>query len=147
MSNGMGIIVDKELNLWFSEPDAYGDCSHSLTIERLGWKENGDAHLRHFVRVQFEDWTDTSFQFDENETLPGWCENARELIRQKCVALLMRCASAGAEYKQVCDSARAEYEKMCAPARAEYEKMRDSARAAMIETLSHIPGYVQQAER
>ena len=140
MCNGFGIIVDKELNLWFTEPDSDGDCSHSLTINRLGRKENTNAHLRNFVRVQFPNWQPESFEWDENKSLPGWCENARDDIVQKCIALLEFCAPAQAEYKKVRDTAQAEYEKVRdtalaeyekvrAPAQAEYKKVRDTAQA------------------
>lgn len=164
MCMGFGCLVDKELNLYFSEPDSTGNCSHSQTLYRLDWKENDDQCLRHFVRVQFSDWMPDSFEFDEGKTLPGWCENEREAIRQGCVALLGRCAPAWAEYEKVCDQARAEYQKVRAMAWAEYEKVRGPALveyykvrapalvefnkmcalayAAMTATLSRIPGYV-----
>ena len=140
MCQGFGIIIDKDINLWFSEPDTDGNCSHSIIIERLGWRENEDPHLRSFVRVEFADWTPESFTFDETTTLPGWCENNKQEIQNKCVALLEKCAPASAEYKKVCDQASAEYEKVCdqasaeyekvcAPAYAEYEKVRDQAYA------------------
>ena len=67
MCEGFGVIVDRELNVWFCEPDKEGNCSHSLTLARLGWKENDDVFLRHFVRVQFPDWTAKSFEFDEED--------------------------------------------------------------------------------
>ena len=123
MCQGFGIIIDKDINLWFSEPDTDGNCSHSIIIERLGWRENEDPHLRSFVRVEFADWTPESFTFDETTTLPGWCENNKQEIQNKCVALLEKCAPAWAEYEKVCDQASAEYEKVRAPASAEYEKV------------------------
>jgi len=129
MCQGFGIIIDKDINLWFSEPDTDGNCSHSIIIERLGWRENEDPHLRSFVRVEFADWTPESFTFDETTTLPGWCENNRHEIRNKCVSLLEKCAPAYAEYGKVCAPAWAEYEKVCAPAWAEYEKVRAPASA------------------
>ena len=124
MCNGFGCLVDKELNLHFVEPDTDGDCSHSQIIERLGWKENEDRHLRHFVRVEFADWTAGSFKFDENNTLPGWCEAEKDTIREKCITLLGRCA----------------------PAYAEYEKVRAAAEVVMVAALSVIPGYVSKKE-
>ena len=138
MCQGFGIIIDKDINLWFSEPDTDGNCSHSIIIERLGWRENEDPHLRSFVRVEFADWTPESFTFDETTTLPGWCENNKQEIQNKCVALLEKCAPAWAEYKKVRAPAWAEYEKVhtqagseyekvCAPAWAEYEKVRAPA--------------------
>jgi len=164
MCQGFGIIIDKDINLWFSEPDTDGNCSHSIIIERLGWRENEDPHLRSFVRVEFADWTPESFTFDETTTLPGWCENNKQEIQNKCVALLEKCAPAWAEYEKVCDPAwaeyekvralaYAEYEKVCDPAWAEYEKVRypawaeyekvcDQARADTITRLKMISGYV-----
>jgi len=142
MCNGFGIIVDKELNLWFSEPDNTGDCSHSMTIQRLGWTENRNINLRHFVRVQFKDWTPNSFMFDEDDTLPGWCEENRDEIKNKCVVLLLRCAPAWAEYKKVCAPAWAEYEKVRAPAWAEYEKVHAPAWANLVADWINVPGYV-----
>ena len=138
MCQGFGIIIDKDINLWFSEPDTDGNCSHSIIIERLGWRENEDPHLRSFVRVEFADWTPESFTFDETTTLPGWCENNKQEIQNKCVALLEKCAPASAEdekvrapasaeYEKVRAPAWAEYKKVCAPASAEYEKVRAPA--------------------
>jgi len=127
MCQGFGVVIDKDINLWFSEPDTDGNCSHSIIIERLGWRENEDPHLRSFVRVEFADWTPESFTFDETTTLPGWCENNKQEIQNKCVALLEKCAPAWAEYEKVCDQASAEYEKVRAPAYAEYEKVRAPA--------------------
>ena len=153
MCRGFGLIIDKELNLWFTEPDSDGNCSHTTTIERWGWKENGNQHLRAFVRVQFADWQPASFEFDEDETLPGWCENAKAAIQDKRSALLDRCTPAWAEYEKVCTPARAAYEKVCAAAWAEYEKVCAAARAAyqkvryaawaiMVAKLATVPGYV-----
>jgi hypothetical protein len=140
MCNGFGLIVDSDLTLHFIEPDGNGDVSHSKILERLGWQENTDPFTRRFVRVEYPDWTFESFRFDENETLPGWAEENRTEIIEKCNKALASCAPAWAEYKKVCDAARAEYDKVCdaawaeydkvcAPAWAEYKKVCDAARA------------------
>jgi hypothetical protein len=142
MCQGFGIIIDKDINLWFSEPDTDGNCSHSLIIKRLNWHENVDPHLRNFVRVEFPDWKPESFVFDETTTLPGWCENNKQEIQNKCVSLLEKCTLAWAEYEKVRAPALAEYEKVCAPAWAEYEKVRVQAWADMITRLKMIGGYV-----
>ena len=90
--------------------------------------------------MQFPDWTAASFEFDEEDTLPGWAEEHRQEIQKRCTKVLEKlaaaraeyeklCAPAGAEYVKVRDAARAEYEKVCAAAGAEYEKVRDAAGA------------------
>jgi hypothetical protein len=123
MCLGFGLIVDKELNVYFMEPDRDGDCSHSDLLERLGWKENTNKFLRNFVRVEFPDWEPLSFRFDENNTLPGWVENNRDEIMDKCNKVLRLCAPALPEYEKVRAPALAEYAKVCAPALAEYAKV------------------------
>ncbi len=133
MCEGFGLIVDKELKLYFSEPDSDGDCSHSTTLNRLGWSDNTDIHLRHFVRVQFSDWTPESFEFDEEDTLPGWAENNREEILALSIKVLNKC-----------DAARAEFEKVRDAAWAEYEKVRDAAWAELIRKFSKIEGYIAE---
>ena len=164
MCKGFGVIVDRELNVWFSEPVNTGDCSHAEILEHLGWEDNADPFLRYFVRVQFPDWTAASFEFDEEDTLPGWAEEHRQEIQKRCTKVLEKLAaagaeydkvraSAGAEYDKVRASARAEYEKVLAPARAEYEKVRASAwaeykkvcapaGAELTQAFAAIPGYV-----
>jgi len=127
MCKGFGVIVDRGLNVWFSEQDYGGDCSHSTTLEHLGWEDNADPFLRYFVRVQFPDWTAASFEFDEEDTLPGWAEEHRQEIQKRCTKVLEKLAAARAEYEKLCAPARAEYDKLCAPAWAEYEKLCDAA--------------------
>jgi hypothetical protein len=127
--NGFGLIVDKNLYIYFVEPDATGDCSHSDILRRLGWRENVNRFLRNFVRVEFSDWTPESFSFDEDSSLPGWAEENKQEIKDKCIHALELCAPAWAEYEKVRAPALAEYEKVRDPALAEYEKVRDLALA------------------
>ena len=103
-------------------PDVHGDVSHSEIIAALGWKENINEHLRNFVRVQCADWKISSFEFDEEQTLPGWVEENREEIKSIVKKALLHAAHALAEYEKGCAPAWAEYEKVCAHALAEYEK-------------------------
>ena len=153
MCEGFGVIVDRGLNVWFSEQDYGGDCSHSTTLEHLGWEDNADPFLRYFVRVQFPDWTAVSFEFDEEDTLPGWAEANRAEIQDRCIKVLEKHAPAGAEYEKVRDAAgaeyvkvrdaaRAEYEKVCDAALAEYEKVLAAAWAEFTQAFAAIPGYV-----
>jgi len=136
MCNGFGAIVDKDLNLYFIEPDSDGDVSHSGILERLGWADNPNQHLRRFVRVECRDWTIASFRFDENSTLPGWVENNRQEIQDKVGKTVALCAPAWAEYDKVRDAAWAEFEKVCAPAWAEYDKVRAPAWAEFEKVCS-----------
>jgi hypothetical protein len=133
MCEGFGLIVDKELNVYFIEPDSEGNCSHSDLLERLEWKDNTDQFIRNFVRVEYPDWKKKSFRFDENNTLPGWAENNRDEIIEKCNRTLKVCAPARAEYDKVCAPAWAECKKVCAPAWAE-----------LINQFSKIKGYVPE---
>ena len=164
MCEGFGLIVSKDLKVYFVEPNKEGDCSHSDILSRLGWKDNEDKFNRNFVRVEYADWKANSFRFDEENTLPGWAENNRDDIRTTCDGRLSLCAPAlaeynkvrapaWAEYEKVCapawaeynkvrDAAWAEYEKVCAPAGAEYEKVCDAALDELITALSKIEGYV-----
>ena len=153
MCKGFGVIVDRELNVWFSETDNTGDCSHAEILEHLGWKDNGDPFLRHFVRVQFPNWTAASFEFDEEDTLPGWAEEHRQEIQKRCTKVLEKlasalaeydklCAPAGAEYVKVRDAALAEYEKVRAAAWAEYKKVCAPAGAELTQVFAAIPGYI-----
>ena len=144
MCQGFGIIVSKELELYFIEPDYSGDCSHTDILARLGWKENTNAHLRKFVRVEFQDWQPGSFKFDEDHTLPGWVENNKDEIQGKCVALLNKCDAALAEYEKVRYAALAEYKKVSDAALAEYKKVRAPALAELITQFSKIEGYVPE---
>jgi len=127
MCEGFGLIVSKDLKVYFVEPNKEGDCSHSDILSRLGWKDNEDKFNRNFVRVEYADWKANSFRFDEENTLPGWAENNRDDIRTTCDGRLSLCAPALAEYNKVRAPALAEYEKVCAPAWAEYKKVRDAA--------------------
>jgi hypothetical protein len=142
MCTGFGLIVSKDLKVYFVEPNVTGNCSHSDILERLGWNDSDDKFLRNFVRVEYADWKPESFRFDEDNTLPGWAENSRDEIRVKCDSRLSLCAAARAEYEKVCAAAWAEYEKVCAPARAEYAKVCAAAWAELIVAFSTIEGYV-----
>ena len=130
MCNGFGGIIGKDGSLHFCEPDLDGDCSHSLILKRLGWKENESPFLRSFVRFQFPDWTAESFEWDEDCTLPGWVGDEH---REMAVKTLLRVAAAWAEYEKVRDAAW-----------AEYEKVRDAAWDELIHAFSSIPGYVPE---
>lgn len=131
MCRGFGAIVDKELNVWFCEPDKNGDCSHSIILERLGWRDNTDQFKRNFVRVQYPGWTSDSFVFDENATLPAWVEEHKQEITDNCNRILGRVSPALAEYKKV-----------SGPAWEEYEKVNDAAWIKFTQTISSIPGFV-----
>ena len=144
MCQGFGLIVNKELKAYFMEPDNEGDCSHSDLLKRLGWKENNNIHLRDFVRIEFTDWQSESFRFDEENTLPGWVENNRDEIQNKCIHILNLCAPARAEYENVRAPAWAEYENVCNQARAEYENVCNPAWAELINQFSKIEGYVPE---
>jgi len=95
MCKGFGAIVDKELHVWFTEPDDDDDISHSEIIKRLGWKDNPDTFIRHFVRVECADWTTNSFRCDEDGTLPGWADAAQNEIRERVAKILELVAPAG----------------------------------------------------
>jgi hypothetical protein len=140
MCNGFGGIYVKDLGFFFSEPNKNGDCSHSTIIKRMGLKENNSAYLRSFVRIEFADWTETSFRFDEEETLPGWLD--QEEAREIAIKLILRVAPTYAEYHKIADQAWAEYRKIKDQAWAEYRKIKDQAEAEFLSTISKIDGYV-----
>ena len=126
------MIVSKDMRAYFTTPDGDGNISHSDILAALGWKENTTYHIRHFVRVECEDWTIKSFRFDEEGTLPGWAEENREEIKSLVSKALRRAVRA-----------RAEYDKVSGAAWAEYEKVSDAARVKMVSRLSKIKGFVQ----
>ena len=165
MCEGFGLIVSKEMEYYFCEPEYHDDCSHSLILQRLGWKENKNQHLRKFVRVQFPNWISDSFSFDEEETLPGWVENNRNEIKEHCTELFELCDPILTEYHKICDTALTEYDQVFASARAEYRdrpwneyknigdvawdvmmKKRDAAWAMLIHEFSMIKGYVPKVK-
>jgi hypothetical protein len=129
MCNGFGMIVDRELNAYFCEPDEDGDCSNTKILERLGWHDNRNQFTRRFVRVQCPDWKISSFEFDEDDSVPGWAEEHKDEIVQRVAKALAVCFSALAEYVKVRDKALTEYMKVRDPAWAEYVKVRATARA------------------
>lgn len=165
MCQGFGMIVSKDMRGYFCEPDTHGDVSHSTILNRLGWKDSQDQHLRAFVRVECADWTISSFRFDEPSSLPGWAENGRDEIINIASRTLSKTAPALAEYKKVRGVALAKYRKIEAAALAEYKKVGDSAwdeygeakdaawdeymkarsaaRAELISKLSKVRGYVK----
>ena len=151
MCNGFGMIVDKTAAAYFTAPNRDGDISHSDILKALGWKDNTDAHLRHFVRVECADWTMKSFRFDEQDTLPGWVDEAD--IRTLVAKALGKTSPAWVEYDKVRAKAWVEYDKVRAPAWvecdkvtakawAEYDKVRASALKRLVARLSKIKGYV-----
>jgi L-rhamnose mutarotase len=137
MCNGFGGIITQDGRVLFAEPDESGDCSHSELLNRLGMKDNKNEFVRSFVRFEFPKWTEASFRYDEDDTLPVWVTPEFE---DRAKAILRRIAPARAEYQNVRNAAQAEYQKVHAPAWAEYqkvhapawaeyEKVRDAARA------------------
>jgi hypothetical protein len=72
---GFGVLVGQGLSLFWIEENESGKISHSDIINRLGWNENADPFVRHFVRVEVPGWKMENFRYDECCTLPGWAEN------------------------------------------------------------------------
>ena len=152
MCQGFGTIVTKNLDVYFTMFDDSGDIHHSNIIEALGIDENDNQFLRNFVRTENPDWTEESFHFDENDTLPGWVDEV--IVKDKVNRLLEKVSpiwaeylkvrqSAWAEYEKVRRSAWAEYEKVQLAAWAEYEKVEQSARKQAQKKLRKISGYVE----
>jgi hypothetical protein len=91
MAQGFGMIVTKDKKYLFSEVTNKDiGMSHSTILNRSGIKENGDEFLRNFIRVEFFDWTEESFQFDEEVSLPGWAEEDKEEIKNACIKIMTR---------------------------------------------------------
>lgn len=80
MCEGFGMLIDKELNYFFVEPDTMGNVHHSEIFRRLCIKENDKIYNRRFIRIECPHWR-TAFNFDEPNTLPGWAEDKREEIQ------------------------------------------------------------------
>ena len=113
MCRGFGIIVTKDGRYLFCEPDMDGDCSHSEILRRAGIIENENQFLRNFVRVEYPDWKEESFRFEENLSLPAWV--GVDETTAKCSKLLIRVATALDEYEKVRATALDEYEKVRDP--------------------------------
>jgi ATP/maltotriose-dependent transcriptional regulator MalT len=88
--------------------------------------DNEDQFNRPFIRFQFPEWTEESFEWDEEDTLPAWVTEEHEESAKK---VLLRISPAWAEYDKVRDQALAEYKKVRDQALAEYKKVRDQALA------------------
>jgi hypothetical protein len=88
MCEGFGIIVTKNLDLLWSNPDAFGDCSHSRILHLGGMSDNDNEFLRNFVRIEFPTWWSESYTVDEIESLPGWYEENQDEIKARCFDLL-----------------------------------------------------------
>ena len=137
MCSGFGCIATRDGRILFVEPDGSGDVSHSDILRRAGMEENKSAIFRDFVRVEFPNWTEKSFRWDEYSTLPGWADSE---VEERCKKLLLRISPlyaeyrkikdpAWAEYRKIKDQALAEYRKITDPAFAEYNKIKDQAEA------------------
>ena len=131
MCNGFGCIATQDGRILFMEPDENGNVSHSDILHRAEIKENNSAIIRNFVRVEFPDWTEKSFRWDERSTLPGWADSA---VEERCKKLLLRISPLYAEYRTTTDQAEAEYHKTNDPAWAEYRKTTDQAEAEYHKT-------------
>jgi hypothetical protein len=117
MCNGFGGIITMDKRVLFMECDRFGDCSHSDLLKRASIKDNDKLQPRYFVRFEFPDWTEASFRWDEDKTLPGWVDDE---CKELAVKTLLRVSPAEAEYKKVSAAAWAEF----------------------IKTISTITGYV-----
>jgi len=161
MCEGFGGTISIDGRVLFAEPDRNGNCSHSMQLERLGWRDSDDAFLRSFVRFEFADWTEASFRYDENGTLPVWVvpeyeERAKLLLArvapiwaeyvQVTTAALAEYVQVKAEYVQLKAAAWAEYVQVTTAAWAEYVQVTPAARAEMIAKLALIEGYVPEKE-
>lgn len=153
MAKGFVIIVTKD-RAQFIEPTMSGDVSYSWILKRAGIEEYRTPLRRHFVRVQFANWTEDSFLWDEDETLPIW---ANDEMEERCKKLLLRVAPIWNEFNKIRVQASDEFNKIYAPllpeykegralASAEYEKVYASALADMVKAFSAIPGYVPELE-
>lgn len=144
MCDGFGGIITRLLQLYWSEPDKDGDCSHSVTIERMGIEDNKDIFLRNFARWQCPDWTIASFEFDEESTLPGWVEENKQEIINKVSLLLAKAFPLWAEYERVRDNAFAEYKRVRDNTWAEYRRVEQTAMDEMMQSMRKLSGFVAE---
>jgi hypothetical protein len=93
-------------------------------------KDNDSPFKRSFVRFEFPKWTEDSFHYDEEGTLPGWVTDE---MKERAVSVLLRVHPAYTEYLKVSDAAYAEYRKVSDPAYTEYLKVRDAAYAEYLK--------------
>lgn len=109
MCNGFGLIVTKDTNLLWCEPDSDGDCSHSEILSRANIDDNENQFLRNFVRVQFPNWTKESFEFDEISSPPAWAEENIDEIKAECSKIMARVYKVYADYEAKRDALDADY--------------------------------------
>ena len=141
MCNGFGCIATRDGRILFIEPDENGNVSHSDILCRAGIKENDSAIIRNFVRVEFPDWTENSFHWDEQNTLPGWADST---VEERCKKLLLRLSPLYTEYHKITDQVLAEYHKITDQVLAEYRKITDPAEAEFVAKVATITGYLSK---
>ena len=131
MCEGFGAVYYKTGKAFFTAPDKGGDIRHTAILAAVGRRDNKDQFNRTFVRIECPDWTINSFRFDEENTLPGWAEEAREDIMLWVEKTLSICAPAYAEYDRARDAACAEYNRVCSTAYVKFAA-----------NLEHVPCYI-----
>jgi Txe/YoeB family toxin of Txe-Axe toxin-antitoxin module len=89
MAEGLAILIGQGLSCFWIEPDITGDSiSHSSILERLEWNDSENRELRRFVRVQVPSWNIENFEFDEDNSIPGWAENNIQEIKEAVEKIL-----------------------------------------------------------
>lgn len=99
MAVGAGILVSQAIKCYWTDIDLNGNQNHRVLIRALGWRENTDARLRRFVRVEVKDWDMKNFSFDENGTLPGWAENNVQEIKDAVAKIIEKVAKVNEKFK------------------------------------------------
>jgi hypothetical protein len=66
------------------------------------------THIRNFIRVEIDSWTEKTFNFDEEASLPAWADE--DEIKEKCLKLLARLKPLVEEYSTNMKPAHFNYE-------------------------------------
>ena len=136
MCIGFGGFYSKDGKVYFTSPDADGDCSHRSTAVRMprGINENN------LVPFEATKWTVKSFDWHVH-LVPNWIGGKAKKI---VLAVMKQVKPIVKEYKKVTDSAWARYlkngaaecsETEKADGEAEYQRTEKAARAEMVEKL------------
>ena len=102
MCYGFGCVVLKngeDFDIYWIKPDRAGDISHAAIKHRMvvnniiniGEIAYGyDVFRRDIVTMEFPCWIDEPGTFDDFHSFPGWAEDKRVLIYDRCEALMRR---------------------------------------------------------
>ncbi|MFA5152740.1 MAG: hypothetical protein WC554_09290 [Clostridia bacterium] len=125
MCIGFSAIITKDGRILFCEPNSDGNVSHSEILKRAGIEDDAKLLDRTFVRIEFPNWSESSFKFDEPKTLPPWVDE--EELKNKSVKLLNRILPIYNEYNTVENPAKESRDKIISDSDSLYKSILNKA--------------------